>query len=312
MTGKKGFRTWFWAAAGLVGIQLLVLAGLMNFRQRQADDVHEWFLDPQAVAAEADQERESREALKNLPVPQGTVRLTVSAAQAAAPQAEDLLDQARDLQSRGQLDLAEKILSQAQAKDPANPRIRIASALLAEARQDPSTALQRWKDLIRMSEEGGSIRRLALARSRVMEERVRLEQVARAREDSLAKSPRKLALAGVEEKNMEAGGRSILWKVRAVGGTDPLDPRQVVVRVSFFERGQDGVLKKSDPTLPRWEQGPPLSEKEGVRSVVSEMRPGAGSSYAGYSWQIFYQGELQDERIQPASLRGVLREIPRS
>jgi hypothetical protein len=238
--------------------------------------------------------------------------LTVSAAQAAAPQAENLLEQARDLQSRGQLDLAEKILSQAQAKEPANSRIRVAAALLAEARQDPATALQRWRDLIRMSEEGGSIRRLALARSRVMEERVRLEQVARAREDSLAKSPRKLALVGVEERSLEGGARALTWRVRAVGGTHSLDPRQVVVRVSFFERGQDGVLKKSEPTLPRWEPGPPIHEKDGVRAVGAEMRPGAGSSYAGYSWQIFYQGELQDERIQPASLRGVLREIPRS
>lgn len=310
--GKKGFGTWVWAAAALVLIQLLVLAGLLNLRQQEMDDSHEWSLDPKAAAAEAVQERESREALKNLPVPQGTVRLSVSAAQAAAPQAEDLLEQARDLQNRGQLDLAEKILGQAQAKDPANPRIRIASALLAEARQDSATALQRWRDLIRMSEEGGSIRRLALARSRVMEERVRLEQVAKTREENLAKSPRKLALAGVEEKSAESGGRAVIWKVRAVAGVANLDPRQVVVRVTFFERGPDGVLKKSDPVLPRWEQGPPQSEKDGLRAVTAECRAVAGSSYAGYSWQLFYQGELQDERIQPASLRGVLREIPRS
>jgi len=310
--GKKRLGTWVWAAAALVLIQLLVLAGLLNFRQQEMDDSHEWSLDPKAVAAEAVQERESREALKNLPIPQGTVRLSVSAAQAAAPQADDLLDQARGLQSRGQFDLAEKILAQAQGKDPANPRIRIASALLAEARQDSATALQRWRDLIRMSEEGGSIRRLALARSRVMEERVRLEQVAKTREENLAKSPRKLALAGVEEKNTESGGRVVFWKVRAVRGTAHLDPRQVVVRVSFFERGPDGVLKKSDPVLPRWEQGPPQSEKDGVRAVTADCRAVAGSSYVGYSWQLFYQGELQDERIQPASLRGVLREIPRS
>ncbi|NDE84682.1 MAG: hypothetical protein EB056_01410 [Verrucomicrobia bacterium] len=310
--GRKVLGTWVWAAVALVVIQLLVLAGLLNFRQQEMDDSHEWSLDPKAVAAEAVQERESREALKNLPVPQGTVRLSVSAAQAAAPQAEDLLEQARDLQNRGQFELAEKILGQALGKDPANPRIRVASALLAEARQDSSTALQRWRDLIRMSEEGGSIRRLALARSRVMEERVRLEQVSKAREENLAKSPRKLALAGVEEKNNEAGGRAVSWRVRAVGGTVNLDPRQVQVRVVFFERGPEGVLKKSDPVLPRWEQGPPRSEKDGVRTVMAEIRPVAGSSYAGYSWQLFYQGELQDERIQPSSLRGVLREIPRS
>ncbi|NCW28324.1 MAG: hypothetical protein EBV83_08560, partial [Verrucomicrobia bacterium] len=125
--GKKGLGTWVWAAVALVLIQLLVLAGLLNFRQQEMDDSHEWSLDPKAVAAEAVQERESREALRNLPVPQGTVRLSVSAAQAAAPQAEDLLEQARDLQNRGQFELAEKILGQAQGKDPGNSRIRIAS-----------------------------------------------------------------------------------------------------------------------------------------------------------------------------------------
>ena len=309
---KRGLGTWAWAAAVLVLIQLLVLAGLLNFRQQEMDDSHEWSLDPKAAAKEADQERESREALKNLPIPQGTVRLTVSVAQAAAPQADDLLEQARDLQNRGQFDLAEKMLVQAQAKEPINSRIRIASALLAEAREDSATALQRWKDIIRMSEEGGSIRRLALARSRVMEERVRLEQVARTREENLAKSPRKLALAGVEEKIIQSGGRAVFWRVRAVDGTAHLDPRQVVVRVSFFERGPDGVLKKSDPVIARWDQSPPQSEKDGVRVVTAEIRPVVGCSYAGYSWQLFYQGELQDERIQPISLRGVLREIPRS
>ena len=43
-----------------------------------------------------------------------------------------------------------------------------------------------------------------------------------------------------------------------------------------------------------------------------EPKVGAGAKYAGYAWQIYYEGELQDERIQPASLRGVLREMPRS
>ena len=311
MSEKKS-RSWIWAAAALVGIQIFVLAGLWQLRQGESHSPGSWDLDPQAAQKEAAEERESREALRNLPVPQGTVRLSVSAAQAAAPQAEELLEQAKDLQNRGQFDLAEKVLAQAQAKDGANPRIRIAAALLAEARQDPGTALQRWKDLIRMSEEGGAIRRLALARSRVMEERIRLEQVARAREDSLAKSPRKLALAGLEEKNTEGGGRSFLWKIRAVGGTSGLDPRQVTVRLAFYERGPEGVLKKSDPVIPRWEEGPPRGEKDGVRTVAAEFRPTAGSVYAGHVWQLFYQGELQDERIQPASLRGVLREIPRS
>lgn len=306
------FRSWIWAAAVLVGIQLIVLAGLWQMREKERHGSAGWDLDPQAAQREAAEERESSEALRNLPVPQGTVRLTVSAVQAATPQAEDLLEQARDLQNRGQLDLAEKVLAQAQAKDGANPRIRVASALLAEARQDPGTALQRWRDLIRMSEEGGAIRRLALARSRVLEERVRLEQVAKAREENLAKSPRKLALAGVEEKSSEGGGRTLRWNVRAVGGTTGLDPRQVVVRLTFYERGVDGVLKKGDPVLARWEQGPPQGEKDGVRGVTAEARPGSGSNYAGYAWQLFYQGELQDERIQPASLRGVLREIPRS
>lgn len=306
------YRSWIWAAALLVGIQVIVLAGLWQMREKERSNSTGWDLDPQAAQREAAEERESREALRNLPVPEGTVRLTVSAVQATTPQAEDLLEQARDLQNRGQLELAEKVLAQAQAKDGANPRIRVATALLAEARQDPGTALQRWKDLIRMSEEGGSIRRLALARSRVLEERVRLEQVAKAREESLAKSPRKLALAGVEEKTSEGGGRMLRWSVRAVGGTAGLDPRQVVVRLAFYERGSDGVLKKADPVLARWEQGPPSGEKDGVRGVTAEARPGAGSSYAGYAWQLFYQGELQDERIQPASLRGVLREIPRS
>ena len=84
----------------------------------------EWAFDPEAAVAEAKGEKEFREALQNLPMPEGTVRLSVSAAKAAAPQVEDLLEQARNLQNRGQLDLAEKLLEQARLQDPKNQRVR--------------------------------------------------------------------------------------------------------------------------------------------------------------------------------------------
>ena len=309
---EKKSRTWILAAAGLVGIQVLVLFGLLKLRHQDTDDSREWSLDPKATVEEAAREKESQDALGNLPLPEGTRRLTVAGAQAAAPQAEDLLEQARELQNRGQLDLAEKLLAQAQAKAPENGRIRVASALLAEARQDSAVALQRWRECIRASDPSGPTRRLALARSKVLEERIRLDQVAKQREESLAKNPRKLALAEVVEEKSSGEGRRVTWKVRAVSGTRPLDAGKVGVRVTFFERGPNGVLQKTEIGLPRWEKGPPLAEGDGWRNLSAEARPGLRSNYVGYSWQLFYEGELQDERIQPASLRGVLREIPRS
>ena len=304
-------RTWLWAAAGLVAIQVVALLGLMQMRSGDREKGREWTLDPVAIAAEAERERESSEALRNLPLPDGSVRLSVAAAKAAAPQVEDLLAQARDLQNRGQFDLAEKLLEKARQQDPKHGRVKVAAALLAEARGDTAGAWQRWRDLIQASDPGGAVRRLALARSRILEERVRLEQVARQREESLAKNPRKLALVGAEEKVGE-GRRRVDWQVRAIRGGGRLDASQVVVRVSFFERGENGVLQKSQAVLAKWEQGPPLVEKDGVRVVSCEPRTSVGARYAGYTWQIYYAGELQDERIQPASLRGVLREMPRS
>ena len=141
---------------------------------------------------------------------------------------------------------------------------------------------------------------------------MRLDQVAKQREESLAKNPRKLALAEVVEEKSGGEGRRVTWKVRAVSGTRPLDAGKVGVRVTFFERGPNGVLQKTEIGLPRWEKGPPLAEGDGWRNLSADARPGLRCTYAGYSWQLFYEGELQDERIQPASLRGVLREIPRS
>ena len=303
-------KTWFWAAAGLVAIQLVALFGLMQMR-RGGEKGQEWALDPQATVAEAAREKESREALGNLPLPDGSVRLTVSAAQAAAPQADKLLEQARDLQNRGQLDLAEKLLEQARVQSPKNMRVRVAAALLAEARGDSAAAWQRWRELIQESEPGGAVRRLALARSKILEERVRLEQVAKQREESLAKHPRKLALVSVEEKVGE-GLRRVDWTVRAIPGGGKLASSKVAVRVLFFERGASGVLQKSEAGMARWLKGPPLQESDGGRVVSCEPKVGAGAKYAGYAWQIYYEGELQDERIQPAYLRGVLREMPRS
>ncbi|MFM8653641.1 MAG: DUF4340 domain-containing protein, partial [Verrucomicrobiota bacterium] len=140
-----------------------------------------------------------------------------SGAQSAAPGGEDLLAQARELQSQGQLELADKLLTQARQKEPQNQRIQVAAALLAEAREDTTGALARWRELIRASEPGGAVRKLALARAHLVEERIRLEQVARLREETLAKQPRKLALAGVTEEG-SGGGKKLGWQVRAVGG----------------------------------------------------------------------------------------------
>ena len=64
--------------------------------------------------------------------------------------------------------------------------------------------------------------------------------------------------------------------------------------------------------MPRWEPAPPLKEGDGIRTVTAECRVAAGNQYAGYVWQLYYGGELQDERVTPSSLRGVLREKPRS
>ena len=310
MPEKKSF-SWIWAAVALMALQVVVLGGLWQLRQRERGPESGWDLDPQAAQKEAIRERESREALSNLPLPRGTARLSVSAAQAAAPSGEDLMVQARDLQSQGQLDLANQLLLQARQKDPQNQRVQVAAALLAEARGDINGALGYWRELIRASEPGGAIRKLSLARAHLVEERIRLEQVARLREETLAKQPRKLALTGVEEFT-SPGGKKILWKVRAVGGVGKLQAAKISVRVSFFERGADGVIRPGEAVLPCWEPGPPLQPGDGVRHVLAESRIGAGSQYAGYVWQLYYGGELQDERVTPASLRGVLREKPRS
>ncbi len=310
MPEKKSF-SWVWAAVGLVLVQIVVLGGLWQLRQRESQPAGGWDLDPQAAQREAVRERESQEALQNLPLPSGSSRLTVAGAQAATPGAEELLVQARELQAQGQLDLAEKLLAQAREKDPRSSRIQVAAALLAEAREDTASALTRWRELIRSSESGGPIRKLALARAQLVEERIRLEQVARLREETLAKQPRKLALTGVQEE-VGAGGKKFGWQVRAVDGSGKLDPAKVAVRVAFFERGPDGVLRPSEGTMAQWEPAPPLREADGVRRVTAENRASPGSQYAGYVWQLYYGGELQDERFSPPSLRGVLREKPRS
>jgi len=310
MPEKRSF-SWVWAAGVLVAVQVVVLAGLWQLRQRESHPTGGWDLDPQAAQREAAHQRDSREALNNLPLPTGTSRLTVAGAQSAAPGGEDLLAQARELQSRGQLELADKLLTQARQKEPQNQRIQVAAALLAEAREDITGALARWRELIRASEPGGAVRKLALARAHLVEERIRLEQVARLREETLAKQPRKLALAGVTEE-ISCGAKKLSWQVRAVGGSGKLDAGKIVVRVSFFERGGDGVLKPGESAMPRWEPAPPLKESDGIRTVTAECRVGAGNQYAGYVWQLYYGGELQDERVTPSSLRGVLREKPRS
>ena len=66
MPEKKSF-SWVWAAVVLVLVQMVVLGGLWQLRQRESQPAGGWYLDPQAAQREAVRERESREALQNLP-----------------------------------------------------------------------------------------------------------------------------------------------------------------------------------------------------------------------------------------------------
>lgn len=311
MDKGKSF-SWGWAAGALVAVQLVVLGGLWQLRQKESRPAGGWDLDPQAVQREGDQERESREALQNLPLPSGASRLSLDGARQSSPSAGDLLAQARQLQSQGQLDLAEKLLSRAREMEPRNQAVQVAAALLAESREDTGAALARWRELIREAPPTGSVRKLALARAHIVEERLRLEQVARLREETLARQPRKMALSGVREELLSGEGKKVGWQVRVVEGGGSVDPAKISVRVSFFERAPEGLLRPAESTLPHWEPSPPVQQGDADRVVYAESRIRPGSRYAGYVWQLYYAGELQDERVSPASLRGVLREKPRS
>jgi len=243
-----------------------------------------------------------------LPAPTFEARLNPAQGPTAAERVAKLNDEATGFRRSGSFPLAEAALGQALDIDPENALTLTNFAMLEEARGNNAKALEYWRRIIGMGDRARDTVQLARERSVILEERLRLEEESRRRTQMGEATGRKVVLAQVrtrpdplppQPRDIE---RDFVLKVAADG--PPLQGSKIRIQVYFYDRvGGDRLATVpieagflNDP--PAWEAG----SEETLRVRYQAAVDGEKRAYYGYLFRVYYDGVLQDERAEPASL----------
>lgn len=245
----------------------------------------------------------------SLPAPTFEARLNPAQGPTAAERVAKLNDEATGFRRTGSFPLAQAALEQALEIDPQNPLTLTNFAMLEEARGNNAKALDFWRRIIGMGDRARDTVQLARERSVILEERLRLEEEARRRAAAGDAVPRKVALAEVrtrpdplppQPRDME---RDFVLRVASDGPA--LQGSKIRIQVYFYERVGGGDRLATVPIEARFLKDPPTwtpGGEETLRVRYQSAADGERRAYYGYLFRIYYDGALQEERAEPASL----------
>jgi tetratricopeptide (TPR) repeat protein len=216
--------------------------------------------------------------------------------------------EAQNFRRNGDFAMAEAALKKAQTLDAVHPLTLTNLAMLEEAQGRNIRALDYWKQVIALGDRARDTIQLARERSVIIEERLRLEDEAR-RSDSARASSRRLNIERIETQpdpmpeNPAEIQRDFVLKSVAEG--EAVQASKVRVQVYFYDRiGTDRLV--SIPIEARFLNQSPdwsLRNEEVLRvRYVATKSTGEPRRYYGYVFRIFYDGILQEERAEPATL----------
>ncbi|MDR1190388.1 MAG: hypothetical protein LBK60_01820 [Verrucomicrobiales bacterium] len=311
---KKRLRPWVygvavWLVVLFVLAEALMLGGSIWFRNSkvQLDTVA-----PHPPAAVPDVNTKSPEMpIPNLPKPEIPGRLSV------APLNEKIIREVRQLNNdaqewrrRGEFSQAESALNQARELDPHNPLTLTNLAQLLEAMGDDARALEHWKNIIQLGAAAGQAGQLARERAVIIQQRLAVEQQARQRELARAALRRRMVIdqvltvpAAVTNQTPEV---QVNFAIRRADPKLSVNPSRMRVQLFFYDRLPDNRLTPARSLDARWVGTPAdwsKSDIEVLRVNYPLARDEAGGRLRyGYLLRLYYDGELQDERAEPAEL----------
>jgi len=255
----------------------------------------------------------STEPLRNLPQPNIDARLTIKG-RTEKNEAEILRlnDEAQKFRRDGNFELADAALKQALELDANNPRTLTGLAMLDESRGNNVKALEDWQKIIRLGDRAASLLPLARERASLIEERDRLEQEARLREQVVLSLKRSIVVDGVKTipDPLPAAPVEIQkdFSLRLKDKKLRVDPSKLKVQIFFYDRIGDSKLVPAKiegrfmNNLPDWSKG----DVEILHTRYFAPAGGAAgqekAQYYGYLIRIYYGGILQDEQAEPLSL----------
>jgi tetratricopeptide (TPR) repeat protein len=306
----KTYSIGWYLVGGFLVLEVCALVLIFWFRQAVVKIETEGPSVPGAVALER-----QPPPLENLPVPEIQGRLDVAKAPRGVPTAASLVEEARRYRQAGDFALAEAALRQALELQPGQPVVLTHLALLQEGRGKNAEALELWRQIL----QGGApeeTQRLARDRAELLQERLRLEEAARARERLLLQSPRWLVVDKIQTRPDPLPQRPVeiqkdFFLRWTPSGRAP-DAGQVRIQVYFYDRLADGTLKPAPIEARFLSSSPDWTGGEGLEVLQARYfrraAPGEERTYYGFVCRVYYGEQLQDERAEPIELLGAFGE----
>jgi len=247
-----------------------------------------------------------------LPIPDTKGRITVGKGSEQVVQIMKLNEEALRFRRAGDFILAESALNQALSLDGNHPTTLTNLAMLEEARGKSTKALALWRSILGLKTTPEATIQLAQKRAQLIEDRIRLEEEARQREQQLLNMKRLIVLDEVKTTPEPIPAQPVEiqkdFVLKLNGLKAPVDFRRLRIQLFFYDMVADkrlvGVNVEArflSGSKPDWSTNG--LETLRVRYIPEKAEnPPEKRRYYGYVLRIFYDGELQEEQASPVSL----------
>lgn len=223
------------------------------------------------------------------------------------PQVKDMVEAARAVRRRGDMQAALESLRVADLREKNHPEILSEIAMTYEAMGIADKADTAWKSVYALGEAGAG-GYYALAKSKLD-----------GREDAAKAAPRNAVTIGacqiLPDKSVTKGQRLTLRvPIIAAAGAE-IDPTQMDIHVYFYDKvGTDRIEpSKADAPAQNWASAPVDWKDEGREELLDvvynmpELRPDevrdlGKRAFYGYVVKLFYQNRLMGEQAEPRAL----------
>lgn len=247
-----------------------------------------------------------------LPSPEIKGRIPVGKSSDQLKQINKLNEDALTFRRSGDFVLAESALNQALSLDGNHPTTLTNLAMLEEARGNSTKALALWRSILGLKTTPNDTIQLAQKRAQLIEDRIRLEEDARLREQQLLSMKRLMVLEEVKTTPQPLPASPVEiqkdFVLKLNGLKAPVDFRRLKIQLFFYDMIADKRLVgvKVDARFlsgakPDWS----ANGREILRVKYVPEKPDNSAEkrlYYGYVLRVFLDGELQEEQAEPSSL----------
>lgn len=313
----KAYSVAVYVVGLFIFLEIVVLGFVLWFRQTVVETQAPELINSSVIIGNSPAKED--ELVPYLPVPEMDGRIPVGKGSEQAAQIRKLNEEALKFRRSGDFVLAETALNEALTLDGNHPTTLTNLAMLEEARGNSTKALALWRSILGLKSTPDSILQLARKRAQLIEDRVRLEEDARQREQQLLNLKRKIILSEVkaapEPNSAHATEIQMDFILKLNGVQGPLDSSKLRIQLFFYDMIDEKRLAPANKieakfinNTPDWSRND--TEVLRARYFPAAEKPGNEKRrYYGYVLRVIYDGELQEEQASPV---GLLRLFPQA